>query len=170
MSLRSIVALLAWGTVALGAGWAIGLRLNLTESIPSGFYREHAPTADSIRRGAVVLACLPLDVAKFARMRGYLPRGSCPGGTMPVGKIVIATVGDTVTLCDSGIRVNGDDLLMSRPLLRDHSGRWLPQFARGLYVVAPGTIWLGSRSDAGFDSRYFGAVPSSSIVAILARP
>lgn len=169
MILRVTLALVASATMALGAGWAAGVRLNLTESIPAGLYRERAPTPRALRRGAIVLACLPSEVAKFARARGYLPRGNCPGGTMPVGKIVTATAGDTVTICDSGIRINGALLARSLPLLLDHSHRSLPQLARGRYIVARGAIWLGSRSDAGFDSRYFGAVPSSSIIATLTR-
>ena len=155
--------------MALGVGWAAGLHLNLTESIPAGLYREHAPELRPLQRGAIVLACLPLEVAKFARARGYLPRGNCPGGTMPVGKVVIATVGDTVTLCDSGIRINGALVARSLPLMRDRSHRPLPKFARGRYIVAHGTIWLGSQSEAGFDSRYFGAVPSTLVIATLMR-
>ena len=167
--LRVTVALLASATLTLGAGWAAGVRLNLTESIPAGLYQESAPAPRALRRGAIVLACLPSEVAKFARARGYLPRGNCPGGTMPVGKIVVATAGDTVTICDSGIRINGALLARSLPMLRDRSGRPLPRLARRRYIVAGGTIWLGSRSDAGFDSRYFGAVPTSSAMATLAR-
>lgn len=167
MILRVMVALLASATLALGAGWALGLRLNLTESIPAGLYRERAPAPGTLRRGAIVLACLPIEVARFARARGYLPRGNCPGWTMPVGKIVIATAGDTVTLGDSGIRINGALLARSFPLMRDRSHRPLPKFARGRYIVAQGTIWLGSQSEAGFDSRYFGAVPSTLVTATL---
>ena len=169
MILRIAVALLASATLALGAGWAAGVRLNLTASIPAGLYRERAPAPRVLRRGAIVLACLPIEVAMFARSRGYLPRGNCPGATMPVGKFVIATAGDTVTLSDSGIRINGELLEGSLPLLRDRSRRPLPNFARGRYIVAHGTIWLGSQSDAGFDSRYFGAVPSTLVIATLAR-
>ena len=167
MILRATVALLASATLALGAGWAAGVRLNLTESIPAGLYRERAPAPRALRRGAIVLACLPIEVAKFARARGYLPRGNCPGWTMPVGKIVIATAGDTVTLGDSGIRINGALLARSHPLMRDRSHRLLPKFARGRYIVAHGTVWLGSQSEAGFDSRYFGAVPSTLVIATL---
>ena len=169
MILRVTVACLASATLALGVGWAAGVRLNLTESIPAGLYRESAPPPRALHRGTIVLACLPIDVAEFARARSYLPRGSCPGETMPVGKFVIATVGDTVTLCDSGIRINGALLARSLPLLQDRSRRPLPRFARGRYVVAHGTIWLGSQSEAGFDSRYFGAVPSTLVIATLTR-
>lgn len=167
MILRATVALLASATLALGAGWAAGVRLNLTESIPAGLYRERAPAPRALRRGATVLACLPIEVAKFARARGYLPRGNCPGGTMPVGKVLIATAGDTVTVCDSGIRINGALRAQSLPLMRDRSRRPLPNFPRGRYIVAHGMIWLGSQSGAGFDSRYFGAVPSTLVIATL---
>ena len=169
MTLRATIVFLASATLALGLGWTAGLRLNLTESIPAGLYWERAPVPRSLRRGAIVLACLPIEVAKFARARSYLPRGNCRGGTMPVGKIVIATAGDTVTICDAGIRINGALLARSLPLPRDRSGRPLPRLARRRYIMAPGTIWLGSQSEAGFDSRYFGAVPSTLVIATLTR-
>lgn len=62
--------------VVLAAAWRGGVRLNLTASLPAGLYLV---TPGSPTRGAIVMACLPLPVAAFARARGYVPRGSCPG-------------------------------------------------------------------------------------------
>src|SRR5258708_39776671 len=80
----------------LTAGRLAGLRLNLTGSLPVGLYvaARAAPV-----RGALVLVCLPSEVAAFARARGYVPRGgACPGGIVPIGKPIVAMPGDTVTV------------------------------------------------------------------------
>ena len=153
--------------LALAASWTAGLRLNLTDSIPVGLYRQRRIEADAIVRGDLVLACLPGSVALFARTRGYVPHGNCPGKAMPVGKIVLATGGDTVAVTDSGLRVDGMLIPQTRPLGRDRRARLLPRLAVGRYVVARGTVWLGSRSPFGFDSRYFGAVPLHAVRATL---
>src|SRR4051794_13163721 len=68
--------------------YVTGLRLNLTGSIPIGLYRVIGD-ASNLKRGDVVLACLPPFPADLAHSRGYVPRGSaCAGALAPVGKIV----------------------------------------------------------------------------------
>src|SRR5437870_11417702 len=75
--------------VVLSTGLASGLvlalcsvvRLNVSPSIPLGFYRT---VDEPVARGVLVVACVPPDAARLARDRGYLPAGSCPGGTRSV--------------------------------------------------------------------------------------
>src|SRR6266851_977069 len=91
--------------VLLAAGWIAGLRLNLTGSLPVGLYLAVGAAS---ARGALVLVCLPPQVAAFARARGYVPRGgACPGGVVPIGKPIVAMPGDTVTVTPTGMLVNG---------------------------------------------------------------
>ena len=151
---------------ALGVRWS-GIRINLSSSIPEGLYRERGLSSQSLRRGDAVLACLPSHVARFGRERGYLPRGPCPGGAMPVGKIVLALPGDSVLVDDDGLRVNGVRMAGSRPRHIDQRGRPLPQLAHATYLVGADQLWLGSRSEAGFDSRYFGPISTVTIVGSL---
>ena len=160
MALASVLA-------ALGGFWLVGLRVNLSASIPIGLYRERSADARAFARGRIVLVCLPSFVARFARGRGYLPRGRCHNGAMAAGKVITAVSGDTVRVGEDGISVNGSLLSASVPLLRDRSGRALPRLARGTYLVPTGALWLGSRSRFGFDSRYFGAVPVSAVRATI---
>jgi conjugative transfer signal peptidase TraF len=123
--LGSPVALLAAGRLA-------GLRLNLTGSLPVGLYLASgaAPSRD-----AIVLTCLPPDVAAFARERGYVPRGGgCLGGVLPLGKPIVAIAGDTVAVTPSGLLVNGRPVRNSAPLAVDRLGRPLPRLAIGRYV------------------------------------
>jgi conjugative transfer signal peptidase TraF len=141
----------------LGACWLAGLRLNLTGSLPVGLY---ILSRGEPGRGALVLVCLPVSVAAFAKARGYVPRGgSCPVGLVPVGKRICAIPGDTVTVTPTGLIVNGTLLPNSRPLDMDHKGRPLPRLAIGRYVVERDALWVvSSYSPFSFDSRYFGAV------------
>lgn len=153
--------------VLLTAVWRVGIRLNLTGSLPVGLYLE---TAGVTTRGSLVLACLPLPVASFARVRGYIPRGRCPGGAAPVGKLVVAVTGDTVVVRATGVEVNQRTIPNSQPLARDSRGRQLPSARVGQQVVRTGELWLVSPySPLSFDSRYFGPVSARSVLT-LARP
>ena len=150
--------------LALGAAaYKLGFRFNLSPSIAPGVYRV---TEGPIERGAIVLVCLPNTVAALAREREYISAGSCADGNAPIGKRIVATVGDTVRVTPGGLVVNGDRLVNTAPLPRDHAGRLLPHVQPGRYVVDAGQVWLVSTYSArSFDSRYFGAVHVSSIVS-----
>ena len=139
----------------------MGLRINLSSSIPPGLYRV---VQGPIERGAIVIACLPSSVAAFARSRKYISAGSCPDGNAPVGKAVAALAGDTVELMSRGVTVNGRDLANTSPLYSDRHGRPLPRVAYGRYVVPVGQVWLVSTYSArSFDSRYFGPVTMAAL-------
>ena len=158
-------------TLAIG-GWAGHYRFNVSGSLPIGLYRVVAP---SLTRGSLVLACLPRSVARLARERGYVHRGSCPGGDAPIGKRVLALAGDTVEVSAPGITVDGSLVPGSAPLTRDSHGQILPHLRPARSVVRSGRVWLFSNhSPSSFDSRYFGAVDASAVVGglrvVVARP
>ncbi len=75
--------------------WMFRLRIATTDSAcRPGIYRM---VNRPISRGDLVLACLPLALARFAQARGYLARGrGCGDGIEPVGKRIGALPGDTV--------------------------------------------------------------------------
>ena len=150
--------------LALSGAWRAGVRLNLTASLPVGLY---VVTPGSPTRGAIVLACLPSPVTAFARDRSYIPRGACPGDAAPVGKEVLAVPGDTVTVSVAGLSVNGSMIPETQARVADSDGRRLPLVPAGRSVVQSGEIWLVGRHPLSFDSRYFGAVPSASVVALV---
>jgi conjugative transfer signal peptidase TraF len=150
-----------------------GLRVNVSRSYPVGLYRVVGDSA-SVRRGSVVVVCLPAEWARFARQRGILGPGHCEGGTYGLGKMVLALEGDVVDLHPGGISVNGIPVPRSRTLERDSRGRPLPQYPRGRYVLRDGEVWLFSAHHPGaFDSRYFGPLPTtrirSVVTALIAR-
>jgi conjugative transfer signal peptidase TraF len=141
--------------------WFAGLRVNLSGSMPIGLYRvSGGPPV----KGAIVLACLPADVARFARARGYVPNGRCPGRTAPIGKVVLAMAGDSVEVTAEGLLLNGRPVRNTKPLSVDAAGRSLRRFPDGTYVVGRDEVWLYSPySKRSFDSRYFGPLAVSCI-------
>ena len=141
--------------------WFAGLRVNLSGSMPIGLYRVSSRPPV---KGDMVLACLPADVAVFARSRGYVPNGRCPGSTAPIGKVVLAMAGDSVEVTAEGLLLNGRPVRNSRPLAFDAAGRSLRRFPDGTYIVGQDEVWLYSPYSArSFDSRYFGPLHVSSI-------
>jgi conjugative transfer signal peptidase TraF len=141
----------------------IELWLNLSPSLPLGVYH----TAHTLpRRGSIVVVCLPITVATFARARGYLGYGPCPGHVERLGKRVAAIAADTVTTDAEGVRINGFLIPDSRPLAHDASGRQLPHAAHRV-VVRPGELFLLSTDHRrSFDSRYFGPVAVTDLVVV----
>lgn len=155
-----VVALCAAGLVV-----ARTLRINVSPSIPVGLYfiERHVGAP---RRGTIVLVCLPDSIAAVGRERGYLLRGSCPGGVAPVGKPVFAIAGDTVIVRGGCIRSRGITVY-ALSLVIDASGRSLRHITDGIGIVPPGMMWLLSTwSGRSWDSRYYGAVPVSGVQGV----
>lgn len=160
------IVLLGW-TVALAlaliAGEA-GLRLNTSPSVPPGVYWL---TPDPPPRGAYVAVCPPPS-AFFdeARARGYLLYGRCTGGYSEMIKVLAARPGDRVRIGPDGVRVGERLWPSSAPLATDEAGRPLPKPPIASAELDQGAVLVMSRdSRLGFDGRYFGLLPSSSITA-----
>lgn len=141
----------------------LSLWINLSPSVPLGVYR---PTGAPVTRGAIVVVCLPLAIGRFARERGYLGYGPCPGNVERLGKRVAAVAGDTVEIGAQGVRINGFAIPGSRPLPTDSRGRPLPQ-RRARVVVRPGELFLLSTDNRrSFDGRYFGSVAAGDPIVV----
>ncbi len=147
-----------------GGASRLGLTLNLSASLPRGVYQRVDPT---LKRGSLVLVCLPESWAALARERGYLGRGSCPGDTQPLGKRIGAVPGDEVELAEGGLRVNGRLLPKTTPLSRDSRGRPLPHLKRTRLELRPSELLVFASHPRSFDSRYFGAIPKCSVIGTL---
>ena len=131
-----------------------------------GLYRE-APHARPVR-GAIGVWCLPIGIARWARARGYIGPGRCPGNIEPLGKVIMAREGDTVRLSADGITVNGVAVPNSRLVARDSRGRPIAPTPFGTYVLQRGQVWLGSPyTNRSFDSRYYGPVPEIMLQAVV---
>lgn len=166
-SVRSCMEIAAAAGMIWGSS-AIPVRINWSSSAPVGLYTifRRAPIA----RGDLVVVCLQSALAARGRARGYLAAGSCPNGTSPILKEVLATAGDRVELRSHGIAVNGRAIDRSPRRNVDSLGRSLELVPLGRSVVRDGEVWvLGVRRERSWDSRYFGPIPASSLVGV-ARP
>ncbi len=52
----------------------LGIRVNLTESMPRGLY-ELSVLSHPLKKGDIVAACLPYSAARLGEERGYLGSG-----------------------------------------------------------------------------------------------
>ena len=159
-----VVALV--GFVGIGASvvsaYALGLRVNLTPSLPIGLYVRDP-------RGTLVEFCPPRAAAAVSAIRGYRGVGVCADGHAPLLKPVVGREGDVVEVGGAGLFVNGRALPNTRAYPRDHLGRPLDTYPPGRYTVAPGTLWVASTwNDGSFDSRYFGPIAAATVRSRLA--
>ncbi len=148
--------------VVLAAVESGSWRVVVTRSVARGLYRESEPR---LERGRLVEFCLCSGVANLARRRGYVPKGECPGGVMPVVKYIAAIAGDEVEVGASSVRVNGRPLRFSDRPRRDAKGRRVPRVGEGRLVVGKGELWLHSGyHPRGLDSRLCGPVALWQVV------
>jgi conjugative transfer signal peptidase TraF len=136
-----------------------GLRINITNSLPTGVYRI---TNDA--NSSLVEFCPEGVFSALSSSRGYRPSGLCADGAAPLLKPVIAHPGDTVVLSGKGISVNGRSLPNTAPKYVDNAGRSLTAWPSGVYTVRPETVWVASTYHPdSFDSRYFGPIKAGLI-------
>jgi len=161
--LLHIIVPIALAPIVCGAlAVAVGVRVVWTDSLPRGLYWVHA---GAIRRGVIVSACLPPEIARLGMRRGYIPAGHCPGGAGGVAKIVAAVGGDTVRFDASGMFVNGRLWPWSAPTQADWSGPPALKRLRS-YHISPGMVVLMGLNPKSWDSRYFGPVPQSLVSGV----
>lgn len=161
-----IAAVAAAGGLALAliAGYGVGVRVNLTPSLPMGFYRLAVPD----ERAELVTFCGPAMAGHSLHERGYTSWGTCPDGGAPLMKPIVARPGDVVTVTAAGLAVNGKALPNTAPMPRDAKGRALPAYPAGSYTVGAGDYWVASTYNPGsLDSRYFGPIRAELVTSHL---
>lgn len=158
-----VVSVSLIGAAVCGLGYAAGLRINTTKSIPVGLYKISDKTPE---KGDYVIFCPPQrDIFSMAQQRGYIGSGFCPGGYGEMMKRILAAKGDEVAFRDDGVYVNGNLLPYSKPFSVDPGGRNLPAL-REVYTLGKSELLLMTdRSPSSFDGRYFGAVTTSQIIS-----
>ena len=153
--LVAVAPAIAASSIVLLLG-VFGIRLNIaSNSLPPGLYR-----IVSAGKGNDLLVC-PTGVAeKVSIEREYRVKSfGCGDGYAPLLKPIAARDGDTVTLSQAGVAVNGKLLQNSKQCPKDGIGRPMPMVPFGTYAVLPGTVWvISSYNRFSFDSRYFGPV------------
>ena len=156
--LSKIVALLGGSAflLALVAKYALGIVINTSPSAsPVGIYRPD-PNFSGLTKGDLVSVCLPHDWAVFAQQRGYIGGGGpCADQSMPLVKQIGAIGGDPINIEPETIQHI------------DSHGRPMPEFIVGAYIVPKGMVWLYGNEPRSFDSKYYGPVPESNVLALL---
>lgn len=161
----ALISVSLTAAIVAGLGYAAGLRVNTTGSIPVGLYRlTHAP----VEKGQYVIFCPPdRPLFREAQKRGYIGAGFCPGGLGDMMKKILAAKGDQVTFTPDGVKVNDVLVPFSKPLNADPSGRILPRLSGTASLTDGQYLLMTDRSSVSFDGRYFGVVTSSQIQAVL---
>ena len=153
---------------ALSIGFQIsGIYINTTPSLPVGFYKVvHEP----IVSGAYVAFCPPQNaVFDMAMNRSYINQGNCPGGYGLLLKRVFAQSGDTVSIDQAGIIVNGEHLPNSSQLTADAEDQPLPQYRLQTVLNDAEYLLLSDVNPQSFDARYFGLIARDQIKQVV-RP
>jgi type IV secretion system protein VirD4 len=123
--------------------------------MPRGIYLLLRPPGPP--RPRLALFCLPPELARRGRARGYLGFGTCPGGAAALLKPVVAAAGDRVAVDAKGVTVDGRLLPRSAPLARDSAGRPLEVRWAGPLTLSPGTfLAVSTFTGRSWDGRYWG--------------
>lgn len=160
------------GMVAAGLGLGPGLGLgrrclcfNTSASLPRGLYL--LGDAGGAQPGDLVLACPPAAFGRLAVTRGYLRHGGCPGGSRPLGKLLLAVAGDRLEVGAAAITLDGRRLPGTVTVATDSEGRSLPRVGAGARRVADGEVWVISAHPRSLDSRYFGPIATAEVLGRL---
>ena len=138
-----------------------GIYINTTPSLPVGFYKV---VDEPIVSGAYVAFCPPQGaVFDMAMDRSYINQGDCPGGYGLLLKRVFALSGDSVSIDQAGIFVNGEHLPNSAQLTADAEGQPLPQYRLQTVLNDAEYLLLSDVNPQSFDARYFGLIARDQI-------
>lgn len=153
--------------VVLYVLYEIGLRINITPSLPRGLYL--IDTATPVR-GDYVTFCLEKSIwTDLASTRGYLAPGSCPSGLRPLLKQLAGMPGDNIIMTDEGIIVSSaaKAVCWPAPIRKfDVKGRPLPKRPFTDSTIPKGMALVMAGHPGSFDSRIFGLVPLSSLTRV----
>jgi conjugative transfer signal peptidase TraF len=142
------------------------VRLNLTDSVPFGFYRRvgNAPTV-----GALVGVFPPPAALALWRSRdstaATLPPPPLPTGTV-ILKPVVAAAGDEVCRDGDRVRIDGNVLPGVRIAVRTPDGVALPVWNECRRLGRGEVFLVSGRVPNSFDSRYLGAFGPAQIEGV----
>ena len=140
----------------------LDLKINFTSSMPIGIYQK--VDNKTFHRGDWVSVCLPKSIAREGLDKGYLVRGFCGSGTMPVLKMIIAVPSDDVELTEKTITVNDKTYLAPHQAI-DHLGNHVHQFIKnGHYHSTEYWLYGICNTEHSWDSRYYGAIGREHIM------
>jgi conjugative transfer signal peptidase TraF len=157
-----LVVLLAIGVVLAAVA---GAKINLSCSFPLGLYWDTRTAAQ--KQDLVYFSPPAMPVFELAKSRGYIDANAF-GGYQAMIKKIVAGPGDTVSVTDQGIIVNGSPVPNTKPLSKDTEGRELPYYRISNYRLLDDEVFLVSDlSPISFDARYFGPTKKRQIRCVI---
>lgn len=145
--LRKLLASVICLLLLIGALYISGVRINTTSSLPLGVWRIQRIDISELRRGDSVA----------------INRTAVPNARTHLMKDVGALPGDVMTRRGDIVCRNGEPLPLSTIQTTNSRGQEIDCIEYPV-VVPDGSIWLSSRHERGYDSRYFGAVPAQAVL------
>ncbi len=127
---------------------------NASPSAPIGFYQVRP--VDRLEVPDLVVVDPPDTLERFIIRRGYLPPD------IPLLKRVVGLPGQIVCRIDGTITVDG--ARMGAALERDSFGRPMPVWQGCRRIAADEMFLMNQDVETSLDGRYFGPIPSSSII------
>lgn len=151
----AVFCVLTLGGSRLAFGPMVRIVHNATDSVPLGFY---SLSSRPPQLGDLVVLETPVGVRQLVQERNYLPKGD-----RLLKQIVGAPNSRWCVDDDRQFTVSGE--IFGEAFLTDSQGASLPKI-RGCFFVPPGHVLVATHHPRSFDSRYFGAVPTDSIVGV----
>lgn len=146
-SLKKLLASIICLLVLIGALYISGIRINTSSSLPLGIWRVQKIDIAKLRIGDSVA----------------INRAAVPKASTHLMKDVGALPGDVMTREGDAVCRNGKPLPLST--IRDATlGGGKIDCIEYPVTIPEGYIWLSSRHERGYDSRYFGAVPVQAVI------
>lgn len=144
----------------------LGARINHTDSLPKGLYWTSTKTPGT---GDLVQICPPdIDAFRVARDRHYIGYGFCQNSFEPLFKKLVGVAGDTVSIKDEGVFVNGQFISNSKPIHKDGMGRSLePHYLSNYKLTENEVLLMSDFSPQSFDARYFGPIEKNYISSVI---
>jgi len=121
--------------------------VNVSPSVPLGLYHLTA-VREPLARGTLVVLPVPASVRTWQHI--------------PLLKPIAGVSGDDVWITPDGVWIN---TMWYGPVLREARGMPLP-WHPGCHRVADGRVFVASAMPNSLDSRYFGDILVTSLVAI----
>ena len=133
-----------------------------THSLPSGIYYR---IDKSPNIGDYAASCLTPEIAEYGLKRGYLGRGDCSTGIIPIMKVIKGVPGTHFSFKNKIFKV---EAVNQKYILKDVDsiGRPLKKFYNTDmgFVKKQNYILLSNYVPNSWDSRYWGAVPIEFIL------
>ncbi|WP_374222780.1 S26 family signal peptidase [Polynucleobacter sp. Fuers-14] len=158
------LSLLCLFYLLIGFAYSSGWRLNLSRSMPLGLYQIE-PNFSRLQRGDLVVFCLPKNL--LPTTVDFLQNGQCSSGAAPFFKSIVGIPGDHIETGILGVKVNG--VLLTNSACLESVDLKCAYFNDALPTSEYWVFGYGSNpslASHSFDSRYFGAIPASSILGV----